>query len=185
MRPKSEIFTPKLDDEHCRPFHVGVPPGGIPHSRNYKENGWKLSAQRYLGSCGWKKHSLWFFDGRLECHRQIITNTFPLKRSQKWLHPKLVPILLRFCEVGNSINVIVGRLQSRPHLYSARFGALWKLSNLSALNNLGLSSCSGSSRLMYVRKTEARPGLLLPRIHYWNTLCRRSPWHDNRSVCFL
>ena len=30
MRPKSEIYTPKRDDEHPRPFHMGVPspPGG-------------------------------------------------------------------------------------------------------------------------------------------------------------
>ena len=27
-RPKSEIYTPKGDDEHPRPFHMGVPPPG-------------------------------------------------------------------------------------------------------------------------------------------------------------
>ena len=26
MRPKSEIYTPKRDDENPRPFHMGVPP---------------------------------------------------------------------------------------------------------------------------------------------------------------
>ena len=25
-RAKSEIYTPKRDDEHPRPFHIGVPP---------------------------------------------------------------------------------------------------------------------------------------------------------------
>ena len=160
------------------------PPGVFHTPETRKRMGESCSHNDIWDSLGGKR-SLWFADGRLEYHRPVITNTFPLKRSQKSLHPKFVPILLRFCEVGNSINFIVGRLQSRPHLYSARFGALWKLSNLSALKNLGLSSCSGSSRLMYVRKTEARPGLLLPRIHYRNTLCRRSAWHDNRSVYSL
>jgi len=26
-RPKSEIYTPKRDDEHPHPFHIGVHPG--------------------------------------------------------------------------------------------------------------------------------------------------------------
>ena len=25
VRPKSEMYTPKQDDEHPRPFHMGVP----------------------------------------------------------------------------------------------------------------------------------------------------------------
>ena len=29
MRPKSQIYTPKRDDEHPRPFHMGVPPPGF------------------------------------------------------------------------------------------------------------------------------------------------------------
>ena len=29
MRPKSQIYTPKRDDEHPRPFHMGVPPLGF------------------------------------------------------------------------------------------------------------------------------------------------------------
>ena len=32
MRPKSEIYTPKPDDEHSRPFHVGVPPLVVFHT---------------------------------------------------------------------------------------------------------------------------------------------------------
>ena len=28
VRPKSEIYTPKRDDEHPCPFHMRVPPGG-------------------------------------------------------------------------------------------------------------------------------------------------------------
>ena len=33
-RPKSEIYTPKRDDEHPRPFQMGVPrPQGFPHAR--------------------------------------------------------------------------------------------------------------------------------------------------------
>ena len=33
MRPKSEIYTPKRDEEHPCPFHMGVPspPGEAPH----------------------------------------------------------------------------------------------------------------------------------------------------------
>ena len=27
VRPKSDIYTPKQDDENPRPFHMGVPPG--------------------------------------------------------------------------------------------------------------------------------------------------------------
>ena len=29
MRPKSQIYTPKRDDEHPRLFHMGVPPPGF------------------------------------------------------------------------------------------------------------------------------------------------------------
>ena len=29
MRPKSEIYTPKRDDEHPHPFHMRSPPPGI------------------------------------------------------------------------------------------------------------------------------------------------------------
>ena len=29
MRPKSEIYTPKRDDEHTRPFHMRVPTRGV------------------------------------------------------------------------------------------------------------------------------------------------------------
>ena len=33
MRPKSKIYTPKRDDEHPPPFHMGVPPlGGAFHA---------------------------------------------------------------------------------------------------------------------------------------------------------
>ena len=31
MRPKSEIYTPKRDDEHPRLFHMGVPPPESKH----------------------------------------------------------------------------------------------------------------------------------------------------------
>ena len=33
MRPKSEIYTPKRDDEHPHTFHMGNPPPGIIHDR--------------------------------------------------------------------------------------------------------------------------------------------------------
>ena len=97
----------------------------ISHSTNYKGNGYNLSAQRFLGSFGWTsvtlviigrcysrqpltnhnlvdKRYLWLVNGCLEYHRPIVTNPFPTKRSQKSLHQKLVPILPRVSEVGNS-----------------------------------------------------------------------------------
>ena len=97
----------------------------ISHSTNYKGNGYNLSAQRFLGSFGWTsvtlviigrcysrqpltnhnlvdKRYLWLVNGCLEYHRPIVTNPFPTKRSQKSLHQKLVPILPRVSDVGNS-----------------------------------------------------------------------------------
>ena len=38
----------------------------------------------------------WMVNGCLEYHRPIITNTYPPKKSQKSLHPKLVPFSLEF-----------------------------------------------------------------------------------------
>ena len=43
VRPKSEIYTPKQDDEHLHPFHMQSPPPGdldsfltkFPHERNW------------------------------------------------------------------------------------------------------------------------------------------------------
>ena len=34
MRPKSEIYTPKRDDQHPRLFHMGVPPLPPPESKH-------------------------------------------------------------------------------------------------------------------------------------------------------
>ena len=48
------------------------------------------------------KRYLWLVNGCLEYHRPIVTNPCPPKRSQKSLHQKLVPILPRVSEVGNS-----------------------------------------------------------------------------------
>ena len=43
MRPKSEIYTPKRDDEHPRPFHMRVfPPAPGPFK-------WKLTEQYFPG----------------------------------------------------------------------------------------------------------------------------------------
>ena len=37
VRSKSEIYTPKLDDEHPRPFHMGNPPLHTPSSPEKKQ----------------------------------------------------------------------------------------------------------------------------------------------------
>ena len=33
MRPKSEIYIPKRDDEHPHPFHIRVPPGVLHYAK--------------------------------------------------------------------------------------------------------------------------------------------------------
>ena len=39
MRPKSEIYTPKRDDEHPHPFHMRSPPPGDKRERGCGESG--------------------------------------------------------------------------------------------------------------------------------------------------
>ena len=62
-------------------------------------HGYKLSAQRFLGSFGWTSVTCdWLM---VEYDRPIITNAWPPKQSQKALHPKPVPLLFFVSEIGN------------------------------------------------------------------------------------
>ena len=51
--------------------------------------------------CLVEKQYLWLVNGCLEYHQPVITIACPPKRSQKWLHRKLVPISLIVSGVGN------------------------------------------------------------------------------------
>ena len=73
----------------------------ISHSGNHKGNGYKLSAQRFLGVVWVGKHYVGLVNGCLEYHPPIITNARPPKRSQISLRPTLAPILPRVSGVGN------------------------------------------------------------------------------------
>ena len=52
VRPKSEIYTPKREDEHPHPFHMRIPP--LPHPW-----GWEVLTQ-ILIFCGYCFCSAWF-----------------------------------------------------------------------------------------------------------------------------
>ena len=95
---------------------------------NYKENEYKLSAQRFLGSYGWTIVTSDWLGGCLEYHRPIITNACPPRRSQKSLHPKHVLILPWVSEVGNYHHL---HLLLSKTVTLVRYLSIFKLANKS------------------------------------------------------
>ena len=65
----------------------------ILHCRDYKENGYKLSAQWFLGSCGWKGVTSDLSMVHSNTIDQSLLRVCPPKSFQKLLRLKLAPIL--------------------------------------------------------------------------------------------
>ena len=88
MRPKSEIYTPKRDDEHPRLFHMGVPPREQTHTPGtspIKKMRGPFSDKWHLPFCRY-----WYFFGTengngLElCHLQNTGKFFAFSRLDAW-----------------------------------------------------------------------------------------------------